>query len=335
MSHHDADSDTGTHDYAGLDPDTVLAAVETLGRYSDGRLLALNSYENRVYQVGMEDAEPVIAKFYRPGRWSDAQILEEHAFSFELAEEEVPVVAPLVFDGKSLFEHAGYRFTLFPRRGGRPPELDDPDHLEQLGRFFGRMHMVGAAKPFVHRPALDINNFGVEPTQYLLENNWLPHATEASYRAITGELLDAIRARYAEARKIEHLRLHGDAHPGNVLWRDDAPHFVDLDDARTGPAIQDLWMFLSGDRPYRTARLADLLAGYTEFREFEPRELHLVEALRALRMIHYAAWIARRWNDPAFPMAFPWFNTARYWDDHILELKEQLSALDEPPMVWD
>ncbi|MCP5353255.1 MAG: serine/threonine protein kinase [Chromatiales bacterium] len=333
--HDYAGHDYAGHDYAGLDPDTVLAAVETLGSYSDGRLLALNSYENRVYQVGMEDAEPLIAKFYRPGRWSDAQIHEEHAFSFELAEAEIPVVAPLVFDGKTLFEHAGYRFAVFPRRGGRPPELDDVNHLEQLGRFFGRIHMVGAARPFVHRPALNIDNFGVESATYLLENGWLPREIKASYRAISSELLDAIREKYATAADIETLRLHGDAHPGNILWRDDAPHFVDLDDCRTGPAIQDLWMFLSGDRHYRNARLMDLLIGYTEFREFDPRELHLVEALRALRMMHYAAWLARRWDDPAFPLAFPWFNTARYWDDHILELKEQLSALDEPSLVWD
>ncbi len=325
--------------YSGLGPDLILDAVDSLakhlGGFSDGRLFALNSYENRVYQIGMEEGEPLIAKFYRPNRWSNDQIAEEHELSFALEEQEVPMVAPLQFGGRSLFEHSGFRFSLFQRKGGRPPELDNPDQLEQLGRFFGRIHTVGEAKAFKHRPTLDVQSFGVESYQYLLANNWLPKELEPAYRSLAEDLIKRIEAAYVRAGDLSLLRLHGDAHVGNILWRDESPHFVDLDDARMGPAIQDIWMFLSGDRAYMTARLADFLNGYLDFREFDPRELHLLEALRTLRMMHYAAWLARRWDDPAFPMAFPWFNTSRYWDEHILSLKEQQAMLDEPPLVWD
>jgi len=319
-----------------LGPDQILDAVESVGYDCDGHLLALNSYENRVYQVGIEDQIPLVAKFYRPHRWSDAAILEEHKFSLELQALDIPVVPPIqAEDGKTLFGFAAYRFALFPRRGGRAPSLDDPSHLEQLGRFFGRLHNLGAVKPFEHRPTLNIDSFGTQSYQFLLEQGFIPPELETAYRSLAEDLLERIRGCYRQAGNVQQIRLHGDCHPGNILWTDAGPHIVDLDDARNGPAIQDLWMFLSGDRSYMTARLADLLEGYTEFRDFNPRELHLLEALRTLRMLHYAAWLARRWHDPAFPQAFPWFNSPRYWDDHVLALREQAAMMDEPVLVWD
>ncbi len=322
--------------YAALDPDTILDAVESLGYLCNGQFLALNSYENRVYQVGIEDDEPLIAKFYRPARWSDEAIIEEHHFTQALSDLEIPVVAPIADrNGTTLHCHNGYRFSLSLRRGGRSPELDDPDHLEQMGRFMARIHNMGAAYPFKYRPTLNIENFGVDSYQYLLEQGFVPEGLTDAYRSLAEELIKRVRICYANAGDVEIIRLHGDMHPGNVLWRDNGPHIVDFDDARMGPALQDIWMFLSGDRPYMTARLADFLNGYIEFREFDPKELRLLEALRTLRMMHYAAWIARRWNDPAFPQAFPWFNGGRYWDEHILALREQAALMDEPPLVWD
>ncbi len=318
--------------YQGLTPERVLDAVESTGRRCDYRLLALNSYENRVYQVGIEDAAPLIAKFYRPGRWTDAAILEEHAFTLELAAQEVPVVAPLAdADGSTLFTHAGFRFALFPRRGGRWPELDVPANLAWIGRYLARIHLVGAVRPFVHRPALSIAHFGTASSAFLLEHGFIPAELEIAYRTLVDDLLRRVRDAFARAGAVRPLRIHGDCHPGNILWAD-GPHFVDLDDCCMGPAVQDLWMLLSGERAEMTQQLDRLLEGYTGFREFDLRELHLIEALRALRMIHYAAWLARRWRDPAFPHAFPWFNTQRYWQEHILALREQAAALDEPPL---
>ncbi len=319
-----------------LTPDTMLDAVESIGYRTDGRFLALNSYENRVYQIGLEDAEPIIAKFYRPGRWSDDAIIEEHIFTAQLAADEIPVVAPLADDsGKTLHHWADHRFALYPRRGGRTPELDNPEQLEMIGRFIARIHLHGQVGEFEHRPRLDIDSFGVAPSRYLLENRKIPADLEQSYASLIDDLLLRIRRCFDAAGEVANIRLHGDCHPSNILWRDDTPHIVDFDDARMGPAIQDLWMFLSGDRQYATARLADLLEGYTQFRDFDPRELHLIEALRTLRMIHYAAWLARRADDPAFKMAFPWFYTRRYWDDHILALREQAALMDESPLIWD
>jgi Ser/Thr protein kinase RdoA (MazF antagonist) len=320
------------HPYSALTPDAVLDALESAGVRGDGRLLALNSYENRVYQVYVEDGPAVVAKFYRPARWTDGQILEEHAFALELVEREIPVVAPLLLGGRSLHEHGGFRFAVYPRRGGRMPELDDPDTLEWIGRFIGRIHAVGAVKPFAGRPALDVASFGIEPRHWLLGHGFIPPDLHAAWTSVVNLALDGVRRCYDRAGDVRSIRLHGDCHSGNILWTDDGPHFVDLDDARMGPAMQDLWMLLSGDRPAMTKALSDVLAGYEDFMELDRRELALVEALRTLRLIHYSAWLARRWDDPAFPAAFPWFNTQRYWQDRILELREQVALMDESPL---
>jgi Ser/Thr protein kinase RdoA (MazF antagonist) len=317
--------------YAELSPERILAAVESVGITCTGSILALNSYENRVYQLGTEGGF-VVAKFYRPGRWSDEAILEEHAFSRELAEHEIPVVAPLELAGKTLNAHEGYRFAVFERRGGRWPELGSSSERQWMGRFLGRIHAVGSVRRFAHRPKLSIERLGEAPVEELLASDWIPAHLVGGYESITTDLLEAIRRRFDEVADIAYLRIHGDCHPGNVLWTDDGPHFVDLDDCMNGPAVQDLWLFLSGGRDEMTGQLADLLEGYAQFARFDPRELHLIESLRTLRMLHYAAWIARRWADPAFPRAFPWFAENKYWEEHVLALREQRAALDEPPL---
>ena len=325
-----------TQAFAELGPNQVLDAVESLGHRCDGVLLALNSYENRVYRVGIDDQPALVAKFYRPRRWSDAAIIEEHAFCNELVELELPVVAPLRdADGSSLFRHGEYRFALYPNRPGRAPDLEDSDSLEQLGRLVGRLHNVGAVRPFEHRPSLSIDSFGQQSRDWLLAQGFILPDVVPAYESASALLLEQIAAAFERAGQPASLRLHGDCHPGNVLWVGDGAWFVDLDDARMGPALQDLWMFITGDRNEMTARLADLLDGYTRFRDFDPRELQMLEALRSLRMLHYAAWLARRWQDPAFPQAFPWFNSERYWGEHVLALREQSALMDEPPLVWD
>jgi Ser/Thr protein kinase RdoA (MazF antagonist) len=318
--------------FTALTPDAVLDALDSIGLCGDGRLLALNSYENRVYQAGMDDAPPLVAKFYRPARWSDAAILEEHAFVATLAEREIPVVPALEINGHTLHTFNGFRFSVFAKHGGRAPELDNRDTLEWMGRFIGRIHAVGALESYRERPALDIQSFGVEPSEYLLTHDFIPAELIEVYRGVVALALDGVRRCYDRAGDVKKLRLHGDCHVGNVLWTDAGPHFVDFDDSRMGPAIQDLWMLLSGERADQTRQFADILAGYEDFYDFDPRELHLIEALRTLRLIHYAAWIARRWDDPAFTAAFPWFNTQRYWQDRILELREQVALMDEPPL---
>lgn len=315
------------HLYSRLTPDVVLDSVAAAGYPPDGRLLGLNSYENRVYQVWLDDGQVIVAKFYRPGRWSDAQIDEEHEFARELAEREIPVVAALA----SLRFHE-FRIAIYPRRGGRPPELDDPKTLEWIGRFIARIHSVGAARPFRHREALNVQAFGHESRRFLLAGNFVPADLLEAWKAVTEQALTAVEHCYERAGDVRSIRLHGDCHPGNILWTDQGPHFVDLDDARMGPAIQDLWMLLSGDRASMTRQLGDVLAGYRDFAELDRRELHLLEALRTLRLIHYSAWIARRWDDPAFPAAFPWFDTQRYWQDRILELREQIALMNEEPL---
>ncbi|HET7729557.1 MAG TPA: serine/threonine protein kinase [Usitatibacter sp.] len=328
------------HPYARLTPDVVLNALErAAGVRCDGRLLALNSYENRVYQVGIEDEAPVVAKFYRPERWTEAQILEEHAFAAELAGREIPVVAPIAYRGTTLLSAEGFRFAVFPRRGGRAPELEDASTLEWLGRFIGRIHAVGATRAYEHRPKLDIASFGTEPRDYLLASGLIPRDLHAAWQQAADLALEGVRAAFARAGGVSYLRTHGDCHAGNVLWTPGTgnsvggPHFVDLDDSRMAPAVQDLWMLISGDRAAMGRQLGAMLRGYEDFAEFDDRELHLVEALRTLRLIHYSAWLARRWDDPAFPIAFPWFNTPRYWQDRILELREQIAALQEPAIV--
>jgi len=322
--------------YASLTPDCILNAVDSAGYRCDGRMLGLNSYENRVYQLGVEDENDIasflVAKFYRPERWTDEQIHEEHAFAFELDEAEIPVVAPLRIGQQSLHEFEGFRFALFPRRGGRAPELDDPEVLEWIGRFIARMHARGAVRPFAHRPSIDIETFGEWPVSYLLDSAFIPADLLDAYRAAANAALDVVRDAYARAGPVDTIRLHGDCHASNILWTDDGPHFVDLDDARMGPAVQDLWMLLSGDRASMTRQFSDVLAGYEDFMDFDRRQLHLIEALRTLRILHYAGWLARRWEDPAFPAAFPWFNAQRFWEEHILQIKEQIAAVQEAPI---
>ena len=320
------------HPFQSLTPIFIMEAVESQGFRCDCRTFALNSYENRVYQVGIEDGQPLIVKFYRPGRWSDEQIIEEHSLCSELAEHELPVVAPVVnAAGETLFHHDGFRFALYPRLGGHAPEFDNLDNLLILGRMLGRLHRIGMLRPFVHRPVLDSRSFG-HASVALISRAFIPDEYRPSYEAVTTQLLQEIDAIFSDVGSIGYIRAHGDCHAGNILWRDHAPHFVDFDDARTAPAVQDLWMMLSGERPRQTAQLNALMEGYHEFHEFQPRELRLVEPLRALRMLHYSAWLATRWQDPIFPRTFPWFNTVRYWGEHILQLREQLAALAEPPL---
>jgi Ser/Thr protein kinase RdoA (MazF antagonist) len=327
------------HSFASLTPDRMLDAIESTGVECNGQFLALNSYENRVYQVGLEGQPPLVAKFYRPGRWSDEAILEEHAYSQALADQEIPVIPPLGNSngggskGQTLIHFGHLRFSLYPCRGGRAPELDNPDQLEQLGRFIGRMHLLGREARFQHRPDIDLKSYLHEPSRLLLEQGFIPIHLEAAYASLLKDLEIRIQACYARAGHIRVIRLHGDCHPGNILWRDSGPHIVDFDDARNGPAIQDLWMFLSGEREYMTARLENLLEGYTRFCDFNPTELHLLEALRSLRLVHFAGWLAQRWDDPAFPVAFPWFDSVRFWEEHILTLREQLAKMDEPPLT--
>jgi len=318
--------------YSDLSPETVLDAVEALGVHCDGRVLALNSYENRVYQVGIEGADPWIAKFYRPKRWSDAAILEEHAFALELAAQEIPVVAPLLPSGRSLHVHHEFRYAVFPRRGGRWPELGVRDDREWVGRFLGRIHAVGRAAAFRARGSLDVQQLGREARDYVLDGDWMPDYLATKYAEITDELLVEIEARADGWGGARLGRILGDCHRGNILWTDSGPHFVDLDDAVSGPAIQDLWMLLSGDSQEMRSELTDLLKGYEQFAVFDRTEIALIEPLRALRMIHYCAWLARRWHDPAFPRAFPWFAEPRYWEQHYRALQDQLAAVTAPPL---
>lgn len=328
------------HPYDTLTPDVVLDALASVGVYGDGRLLGLSSYENRVYQIHLEDAfeghSVVVAKFYRPARWSDAQILEEHAFAAELEQAEVPAVGPLAPQGSTLHHHGGFAFSISPRRGGRRPELDDGAVLEWIGRYLARLHTVGAKKPFAERGALDVASFGEEPRDWLLEHNAVPLEVQAEWTRACETALAMVRSAFAaaDAAGVRQLRSHGDCHPGNILWTPDAgPHFVDLDDARTAPAVQDLWMLLSGERAQRQRQLGALLDGYEQMRDFDRAELALIEPLRTLRLVHYSAWLARRWDDPAFPITFPWFGTPDYWRGQVLMLEEQIEAMEEAPLV--
>jgi Ser/Thr protein kinase RdoA (MazF antagonist) len=321
----------------------VLDALDAAGLRGDGRLLQLNSYENRVFQVMLEDGGAVVAKFYRPGRWTDAQIAEEHAFATEAAAAELPVVAPLALDipGGGTLAHAvvdgqTFRLAVYPRRAGHGPDLDRPDVLRWLGRFIGRLHVVGARQPFAHRRRLDSATFGHQALSRLLALDMVGPAQIDAFRSTAEQALAMVDAAFA-AVPFMTIRLHGDCHPGNILWRDDGdgrggPHIVDLDDAVTGPAVQDLWMLLSGDRAAMQEQLAHVLAGYRQFRPFDRRELALIEPLRTLRMLHHNAWLAERWTDPAFPVAFPWFGTPNHWSQQTVELREQIAAMAEPPL---
>lgn len=319
--------------FATLSPDALLDAVDSLGLRTDGRLTALNSFENRVYQIGIEDAAPLIAKFYRPARWSDAAILEEHAFTQSLAEAELPVAAPLQFEGNTLHHRGDFRFALYPKLRGRAPEFDNDEALSWMGRFTARIHAVGEQADFAERPALTVERLGDDSQEWLSANALIPPELMDAWQGTVERAMTNVRACFAQTGALRQLRIHGDCHGGNILWADDGPWFVDFDDTCMGPAIQDLWLLLSGNRESMSRQLGAVLRGYRQFRDFDNRELQLIEALRTLRLIHYAAWIARRWSDPAFPIAFPWFGTPRYWQDRILELKEQISAMEEEPLV--
>ncbi|HME37699.1 MAG TPA: serine/threonine protein kinase [Steroidobacteraceae bacterium] len=318
--------------YSLLSPEVVLAAIEAIGFTCDGRVLALNSYENRVYQIGIEDGEPLVAKFYRPARWTDAAIREEHAFAGELAAQEIPVVAPLLRDGVSLHVHLGFRYAVFPRRGGRWPELGSSDEREWVGRFLGRIHAVGRAARFVERTRLSMDELGRKARDFVLRGEWMPDYLATKYADLTDVLLEEVEARAAGWGGAAMGRILGDCHRGNILWTERGPHFVDLDDCLTGPAIQDLWMLLAGAQQEMRTELTDLLKGYEQFLPFDRSEIALIEPLRALRMIHYSAWLARRWHDPAFPQAFPWFAEPRYWEQHYRALDDQLAAVLGPPL---
>lgn len=323
------------HPYDRLTPEVILSAVEQYGHICTGGLLALNSYENRVYRVETEQGPPVAAKFYRPGRWTDEAIIEEHQFALELAEQEIPVVAPLLSPADSaLSVYKDFRFALFPWQPGRTPELNADEDRRLLGRFLGRLHRVAASNRFKHRPVLNLETYGTQAVQFLLEHDFIPDYLITAYSTLTEQILQRLENEFAVMESFTKIRLHGDFHLGNLLWTETGPHFVDLDDCMTGPAIQDMWLLLSGDQAEMEQQLQPLLEGYTQFADFNPAELALIEPLRTLRLLHYSAWLARRWVDPAFPRNFPWFNTIRYWEEQILTLREQLALLDEPPLQW-
>jgi len=326
-----SDNDTDAPPYARLTPDLILDAMDQFGLLSSGHMQALNSYENRVYQIGLEEGGFVVAKFYRPGRWSDAAILEEHEFAAELVRQEIPVVAPLANEqGETLIYIDEYRFAVFPRRGGRWPELEDEDNQLWLGRFIGRIHAVGSIGVFQARPRFTPQSFGRDNYQWLMESGFIPAELEHNYRAAAESLLQQIDETFSQLSDMRMIRLHGDCHPGNILWTEQGPHFVDLDDCMMGPAMQDLWMLLSGDNQQMTKQLRNIVEGYQEFADFDYSQIKLIEALRSLRLIHYSAWLARRWHDPAFPHHFPWFNTPRYWEEQLYTLREQQERMAMP-----
>jgi Ser/Thr protein kinase RdoA (MazF antagonist) len=319
--------------FDSLHPNAVFAAAETIGLEPSGRLFALNSYENRVYQLGEEDGTLWVLKFYRPARWTDAQIGEEHDLTFELADAELPVAAPHRIGGESLFVHAGLRFAAFPYLAGRAPELDDAATLTLLGRTLARMHAIGARRRFAYRPVLDLERLGVRARDAVLDSGFVPEALVDQYARVSEQVIGRVRQCFETFGPLPRVRIHGDCHGGNILWRESGPLFVDLDDCMSGPRIQDLWMFLSGDAASQQASWAALMEGYELFGEFDFAELTLVEALRSLRILHYASWIASRWHDPAFPRAFPWFGEARFWERHLSDLFEQMAAMDDPPIL--
>ena len=310
----------------------------------DGRLLQLNSFENRVFQVFLEEAGAVVAKFYRPHRWSDEQILEEHSFSAELCSEEIPVVAPLVLEsdpsarmrvrcvgtpstlGHIALDGHEHRFSVCARMAGRAPELESREVLEWLGRFIGRLHAIGSRKRFDSRRKLTMAEFGWGSRDWLLQHANIPPEIETTWKSAADAALRVAEEAFDRLGDVRQIRLHGDCHVGNVLWTDAGPHFVDLDDCLTGPAIQDLWMLLSGDPTAAKHQLNALLSGYERFMDFDDRELQLVEPLRTLRIMHQSAWLAKRWADPAFPPNFPWFTSGAYWQQMTQQLEQQTSV---------
>ena len=322
-----------TTPYAGLTPDLILDSLDEIGFAPTGSLLELNSYENRVFQLELEDGSFVVTKFYRPARWTNEQILEEHQFTQELIDHELPAVGPLVRDGSTLFEHESFRFAVFPRQGGHPPNIEIQEDLKVLSRTLARMHSVGGVTPFATRPSLSVQRLGIDSRTFLLEHQFIPLELEPAYSSITEHLLERLTPAFDP--ESQGRRIHGDCHLGNLLWRDNLPHFVDFDDCVNGPPIQDLWMLLSGERDEREAQLGLILRAYEQFASFDVSSLRLIEPLRTLRIMYHAAWIARRWNDPAFPRAFPWFNTEKYWAEHILSLREQQAALEEPTLIFN
>jgi Ser/Thr protein kinase RdoA (MazF antagonist) len=317
--------------FENLGPETILAALESVGFEPNGSLLALNSYENRVYQAQTESLEFYVAKFYRPERWTHEAIKEEHDFSYELLDSDISVVAPIKIEGSTIFDFAGYHFAIFPRQGGHPPNLENKDDLEVLSRSIARIHAIGSKKTFKHREIFSMERLGTRSREFILGSDFLPPELVESYATTSQNLLNAIDPSLIESQQI---RIHGDCHMGNVLWRNDISHFVDFDDCLNGPPIQDLWMLLSGERQDQLHQVNTILDAYNEFYEFNPATLTVIEPLRTLRMIHHAAWIGKRWEDPAFPLAFPFFNSAKYWSDHILTLKEQESKLVEEPLYY-
>ncbi|WP_019027092.1 serine/threonine protein kinase [Colwellia piezophila] len=319
-------------DFSALSPDLIIDALESAGFTVDSGLLALNSYENRVYQFHDDNLVKYVTKFYRPQRWQLKNIHEEHEFSFELEEHELPIVAPLKINGRSLFEYQGYHFAVFPCRGGRIFEVDNLNQLEWMGRFIARIHAVSSQKDFKHRPNFNTDELLYQARESIIASNYVPKGLITPFFTILDQVIDVAAKQYLPAKHTKQIRLHGDCHAGNILWRDEGPHFVDLDDCRTGPAIQDLWMMLSGDRQQQLLQLDTLLMGYEEFFTFESDQLILIESLRTMRLVNYMAWLCKRWQDPAFPQNFPWFNTEKYWEQQILMLKEQMSALQQPPL---
>jgi len=347
------------HPFESLTPDVVMDALASVDLWGDGRLQALSSYENRVYQVHLDNGPAVVAKFYRPERWTSAQILEEHTFAQQLIEAEVPVVGPMHLalappkaqsSPSTLNYFGGFAFSVSPWRGGRPPELDQPEVLEWIGRFLARIHGVGEQQPFTHRPSLNVETFALASREVLLEQELIPLDVQAQWERAFQEALDVLSS-FKDLQTPGHagpdddpiafIRVHGDCHAGNILWtptdvpaaQGPGPHFVDLDDARMAPAIQDLWMLLSGDRAQRTFQMSCLLDGYEQFRRFDRRELALVEPLRTLRLIHYSAWLAQRWSDPTFPINFPWFGSSDYWKGQIQMLQDQCEAMQDPALM--
>jgi Ser/Thr protein kinase RdoA (MazF antagonist) len=318
--------------FSGLTPAVVLDAAAAAGLDPDGRLFALNSYENRVYQLHGAQG-PLVLKFYRPARWTDAQIAEEHQFTAELAAAELPVAAPLVLGGETLIRFREFRFACFPWLRGRPPELDALDARQILGRTLARLHQVGARRAFLVRPRLGIERLGWEARAQVLASELLPEALRERYSSVSGALLERVTSGFAVTGSVVDIRLHGDCHLGNLLWNEHGPAFVDLDDCVMGPRVQDLWMMLSGSAAEQQRQWGELLEGYHQFADFDLRELRLIEPLRALRMLHHAAWVAHRWSDPAFPRAFPWIGEPRYWEVYLQDLLEQIEAIDDPPLL--